>query len=75
MQNKRKNKISRIENKMNIIGTEISIAKSLSRVLLEILYEDDNLKKWDKSSLAKVLKEKIISLRNKIDDIHSTLKI
>lgn len=75
MQDTRKIKISKIANQMGIIGIEISIAESLSRILLEILYEDDNLKEWDKASLAKVLEEKIINLRNKISNVHSILKI
>jgi len=75
MNNNRKIKISKIENKMLKIGCEISIIESLSKILTENMFEKSNLKMQDITNLSLVLKRKIIELRKEFNIIEVILKI
>ena len=51
--------IKNLEHKLLKISEELGTMKSLSRILLECLYDGSNLKQWDAQSLAAVLDGKI----------------
>lgn len=68
-------KISRIEEQMLNIGSNLSIIESLSRVLNECLVEDYNLKPQDSMNLAQVLYKEICKTKNRFNKIENILNI
>ncbi|MDD3593160.1 MAG: hypothetical protein PHX18_00860 [Candidatus Gastranaerophilales bacterium] len=72
---KRRIKISKIENKILRVSCEISIVKSLSDILYDCLCDGDNLKSADKMNLALVLSQRLNYLQNRFNKIELILKI
>ena len=67
--------LKKIEYKLLKVGTELSTIKSLSRILLECLYNGENLKPWDAQSLAEVLDRKIYRTKKLFGKIERVLEI
>ncbi len=67
-------KRKKIEEQLINIGIELNKLESLSRILLNCIRCDDNLKKRDIESLSSVLSQKIISTKQKFNDAEKILK-
>lgn len=57
------------------ISIKINILESLTRILLEAIREDDNLKKFDTSNLAKVVLQEVITIKNNLNSLEMELGI
>lgn len=57
------------------ISIKINILESLTRILLEAIREDDNLKKFDTSNLAKVVLQEVITIKNNLNSLEIELGI
>lgn len=57
------------------ISVKINILESLTRILLEALREDDNLKKFDTSNLAKVVLQEVITIKDNLNSLEVELGI
>ncbi len=49
------------------ISIKINILESLTRILLEAIREDNNLKNFDTSNLAKVVLQEVITIKNNLN--------
>lgn len=57
------------------ISVKINILESLTRILLEAMREDDNLKKFDTSNLAKVVLQEVITIKDNLNSLEVELGI
>lgn len=57
------------------ISIKINILESLTRILLEAIREDNNLKKFDTSNLAKVVLQEVITIKNNLNSLEMELGI
>lgn len=57
------------------ISIKINILESLTRILLEAIKEDNNLKKFDTSNLAKVVLQEVITIKNNLNSLEMELGI
>ena len=57
------------------ISVKVNILESLTRILLETMREDDNLKKFDTSNLAKVVLQEVITIKNNLNSLEVELGI
>lgn len=57
------------------ISIKINILESLTRILLEAIREDDNLKKFDTSNLAKVVLQEVITIKDNLNSLEVELGI
>lgn len=57
------------------ISIKINILESLTRILLEAIREDNNLKKFDTSNLAKVVLQEVITIKNNLNSLEIELGI
>lgn len=57
------------------ISIKINILESLTRILLEAIREDNNLKKFDTSNLAKVVLQEVITIKNNLNSLEIKLGI
>ncbi len=57
------------------ISIKINILESLTRILLEAIREDNNLKKFDTSNLAKVVLQEVITIKNNLNSLERELGI
>jgi len=67
--------LKKLENKLLKVSGELGTIKSLSRILLECLYDGSNLKPWDAQSLAEVLDSKIYRTKKLFGKIERALGI
>jgi hypothetical protein len=65
----------KIINRIREIGVDLNILGSLSRILIESMGEDCNLKYFDAENLASVLRQKIASTGYKYEAIIRKLNI
>ena len=61
--------LKKIQYKMMIVGIELDKLSSLSRVLLESICDNANLKPWDNENLARVIAERISYTKRKFNEI------
>lgn len=64
-----------MEEKLLSISVQINILESLSRILLEIIREGENLKKFDSGNLAKIILNEVIKIKEEMNMIESELGI
>lgn len=57
------------------ISIKINILESLTRILLEAIREDNNLKKFNTSNLAKVVLQEVITIKNNLNSLEIKLGI
>ena len=57
------------------ISIKINILESLTRILLEAIREDKNLKNFDTSYLAKVVLQEVITIKNNLNSLEMELGI
>ncbi len=57
------------------ISIKINILESLTRILLEAIREDNNLKNFDTSNLAKVVLQEVITIKNNLNSLEMELGI
>ena len=57
------------------ISIKINILESLTRILLEAIREDNNLKKFDTSNLAKIVLQEVITIKNNLNSLEIELGI
>ena len=57
------------------ISIKINILESLTRILLEAIREDNNLKKFDTSNLAKIVLQEVITIKNNLNSLEMELGI
>lgn len=57
------------------ISIKINILESLTRILLEAIREDNNLKKFDTSNLAKIVLQEVITIKNNLNSLEMKLGI
>lgn len=57
------------------ISIKINILESLTRILLEAIREDNNLKKFNTSNLAKVVLQEVITIKNNLNSLEIELGI
>ena len=57
------------------ISIKINILESLTRILLEAIREDNNLKNFDTSNLAKVVLQEVITIKNTLNSLVMELGI
>lgn len=57
------------------ISIKINILESLTRILLEAIREDNNLKKFNTSNLAKVVLQEVITIKNNLNSLEMELGI
>lgn len=57
------------------ISIKINILESLTRILLEAIREDNNLKKFNTSNLAKVVLQEVITIKNNLNSLEIRLGI
>lgn len=57
------------------ISIKINILESLTRILLEAIREDNNLKKFNTSNLAKVVLQEVITIKNNLNSLEMKLGI
>ena len=71
----KKKKFKKIENKMLQTGMELNRLESLSRILVQCLNSNENLKEWDTENLSFILLEKLTKTKQKFNDIEVLMKI
>lgn len=57
------------------ISIKINILESLTRILLEAIREDNNLKKFNTSNLAKIVLQEVITIKNNLNSLEIELGI
>ena len=57
------------------ISIKVNILESLTRILLEAIREDNNLKKFNTSNLAKVVLQEVITIKNNLNSLEIELGI
>ncbi len=62
-------------NKMYDVAVSLGIAEKLTRILLNCINDDDNLKAYDIENLSSVLNKKIIQTKEDFYLIHEILDI
>ena len=75
MSGKKRIKISKIENQLLDMGVQISIIKSLSQILDNIINEECTSELIDAANLSCVLKKNITKLNNNFNSLEVFLKI
>jgi hypothetical protein len=66
---------NKIKNKMINVGVDLNKLESLSRILIESIRFNENLKSWDIENLSSILAEKILRTKHKFNDIEKIMKI
>ncbi len=64
-----------MEDKLLSISSQVNIIESLSRILLEIIRDGQNIKKFDSANLAQIILNEILKVKNDINDIELELGI
>ncbi|MFA6989861.1 MAG: hypothetical protein WC197_07310 [Candidatus Gastranaerophilaceae bacterium] len=66
---------NKLKNKMINVGIDLNKLESLSRILIQSIVFNDNLKSWDIENLSSILSEKILKTKHKFNDIEKIMKI
>ncbi len=64
-----------MEDKLLSISSQVNIIESLSRILLEIIRDGQNIKKFDSANLAQIILGEILKVKNDINDVELELGI
>lgn len=64
-----------MEDKLLSISSQVNIIESLSRILLEIIRDGQNIKKFDSANLAQIILNEILKVKNDINNIELELGI
>lgn len=67
--------LDELEKQFNEVACNLDSIESLSKVLLNCIYENKNLKPKDIQNLTDVLNEKIINLKQKFNSIEQIFMI
>ena len=57
------------------ISSQLNIIESLSRIMLEITRDGENIKKFDSTNLAQIILNEILKVKNDINDVELELGI
>jgi hypothetical protein len=66
---------NKIKNKMINIGVDLNKIESLSRILIQSISFNENLKGWDIENTLSILSEKILRTKHKFNDVEKIIKI
>ncbi len=64
-----------MEEKLINISAQLNIVESLSRILLEIIQDGENLKKADTNNLSRIILNEIIKIKNNINELEVEMGI
>jgi hypothetical protein len=71
----KKKQLKKVKEQMLQVGVNLNKIESLSRILLHCIRFDENLKCWDTENLSSVLFDKLITTKQKFNDIEKIMKI
>jgi len=71
----KKRDFKKIETQMIQVGVNLNKIESLSRILLNCLRFEENLKSWDAENLSSILLGKLMTTKQKFNNIEKIMKI
>jgi hypothetical protein len=71
----KKKHFKKIEKQMLQVGNNLNKIESLSRILLHCINLDNNLKSWDIENLSLILSEKLITTKQRFNNIEEIMNI
>ncbi len=64
-----------MEERLLNLSSQLNVIESLSRILLEIIRDGQNIKKFDSANLAQIILSEILKVKNDINDMELELGI
>ncbi len=64
-----------MEERLLSISSQLNVVESLSRILLEVIRDGENIKEFDSSNLASVVLNEILKVKDEINELELDLGI
>lgn len=64
-----------MEERLLSISSQLNVVESLSRILLEVIRDGENIKEFDSSNLASVVLNEILKIKDEINELELDLGI